>query len=122
VQIVFAASVAFGGLVALLAGGYGLYRTRQILARGEPAVALVMMPLPGAERPMLQFETADGRVMELVSPADLDVGSAVMLSYDPKDPRDIALPRHRRTLLDVGFVITGVVALLVAVLVALLPF
>jgi hypothetical protein len=115
VQIVFAGSVAFGGLVALLAGAYGLHRTREILAAGESAVALVMMPPAGADRPMLQYETTDGRVMEIVSPVPLDVGSVVVLSYDPKDPRDVALPRHRRTVLDVGFVITGVVAVLVAV-------
>ncbi|WP_329458384.1 DUF3592 domain-containing protein [Streptomyces sp. NBC_01497] len=114
-QIVFAGSVAFGGLLALLAGAYGLYRTRQILASGTSAVALVMRPPPGAERPMLQFETADGRVMELVSPVDLEVGSVVVLAYDPRDPRDVALPRHRRTLLDAGFVAVGAVALLLAV-------
>jgi hypothetical protein len=122
VGIVFAGSVAFGGLVAVLAGAYGLYRTRQVLVRGMSAVALVMRPLPGAERPMLQFETADGRVMELVSPVDLEVGSTVLLSYSPDDPREVALPSHRRTLLDAGFVAAGVAALVVAVILVVVAF
>jgi hypothetical protein len=122
VGIVFAGSVAFGGLVAVLAGAYGLYRTRQVLAHGTSVLALVMRPLPGAERPMLQFETADGRVMELVSPVDLEVGSTVLLSYSPDDPREVALPRHRRTLLDAGFVAAGMAALVVAVVLVVIAF
>jgi hypothetical protein len=115
VVIVFAGVTAFGGFVTLLAGIYGLRTTRGILADGEPAVALVKRGPVGSERPLLQFETADGRLLEIVAPVTLDVGSTVILLYDPADPRDIALPDHRRTRLDQSFVVAGAAAMLIAV-------
>jgi hypothetical protein len=120
VLVVFAGWVAFGGAVALLAGAYGLHRTRRVLAEGETAVALVLRPPADAQRPLLQFETADGRVMEIPSPVTLETGSLVRLSYNPRDPREVALPRYRRTLLDTGFVACGALALLTALVLLVL--
>jgi uncharacterized protein DUF3592 len=121
-QIVFSGFLAFGGLVALLAGGYGLQRTRDIIAGGEVAVAVVKPPLPDTALPLLQFETADGRVMEIVSPVVLRAGTVVRLRYDPADPREVALPDHRRTWLDLGFVLLGAVVILAAVVLVATSF
>jgi hypothetical protein len=115
VQIVFAGFLAFGGLVALIAGVHGLRRTSAIIADGEPVVALVTRPPARCERPLLQFETADGRVMAVVSPVMLALGSSVPLVYDPADPRDVVLPGHRRTRLDQGFAVAGAAVILAAV-------
>ena len=121
-QIVFAGFLAFGGLVALLAGVYGLRRTRDIIAGGDVAVAVVKPAPPDTALPLLQFETADGRVMEIVSPVVLRAGTVVRLRYDPADPRDVALPDHRRTWLDLGFVLLGAVVILVAVVLVATSF
>ncbi|MEU3182730.1 hypothetical protein ABZ707_00755 [Streptomyces sp. NPDC006923] len=117
-EIVFAAITAFGGLVALLAGGDSLRRARRILAAGEPAVALVKRGPPGSGRQVLQFETADGRLLEVVSPVTLTAGSSVLLSYDPVDPREVALPGHGHNRLDLGFVLVGLSAVLVGAVMA----
>ena len=69
---------------------------------------------------MLRFETADGRVMEVVSPVKLALGAGVPLLYDPADPRDVALPGHRRTRLDQSFAAAGAVVILVAVVLVVL--
>lgn len=121
-QIVFAGATVVSGLLVLLAGVYGLRRTRQILAAGHSVTGLVKRPPAGAERALLQFETADGRVMEIVSPVPLDIGSVVELSYDPADPRDVALPAHRRTGLDVGFVVAGAAVVVLAAVLAATSF
>ncbi|AVZ72411.1 hypothetical protein SLUN_09605 [Streptomyces lunaelactis] len=121
-QIVFAAFTAIGGLVAALAGAYGLRQTRRIAASGHFAIALVKPAPPGVERPLLQYETEDGRVMEIVSPvplqAPLESGSSVRLSYDPEDPRDVVLDGHARTRVDKGFVIAGLALVVIALVLA----
>ncbi|WP_328724931.1 DUF3592 domain-containing protein [Streptomyces sp. NBC_00259] len=118
VQIVFAGFTVLGGLVALLAGAYGLNRTRRISAAGQVVTALVKAAPPGADRPLLQYETADGRVLEVPAPAPptrglpLTPGSTVRISYDPDDPREIVLSGHERTRIDRGFMIVGAIVLL----------
>ncbi len=112
-MIVFAALTSFGGLVALLAGAYGLRQTRRIAASGEAVTALVKPPPQGAERPLLQFETLDGRVMEVSSPLapskrlPLEPGTEVRIAYDPADPRDTLLLGSERVRVDQGFVWAG---------------
>ncbi|MFI2214552.1 DUF3592 domain-containing protein [Streptomyces sp. NPDC020141] len=120
VQIVFAVFTALGGLVAVLAGGYGLRQTRRITRTGAFAVALVKPAPPGAERPLLQYETADGRVMEIVSPVPLPAGGSVRLSYDPADPRDVVVDGRERTAIDRGFVAGGALLAVTGLVLAVL--
>ncbi|MFF0447834.1 DUF3592 domain-containing protein [Streptomyces sp. NPDC004609] len=113
-QIVFGAVTVLGGLVAVLAGAYGLRQTRRIRRAGHFAIAVVKPPPPGGERPLLQYETRDGRVMETVSPVPrLPEGSSVRLSYDPADPREIVVDGHERTGVDRAFVSAGLVVTVV---------
>ncbi|MEV8021583.1 DUF3592 domain-containing protein [Streptomyces sp. NPDC086554] len=112
-MVVLAVVTALGGLVALLAGAYGLWRTRYISASGEVTQALVKAVQPGAERPLLQFETGDGRVVEVVSPVPrsrkrpLVAGDRVRIAYDSDDPRETVLLGHERKGIDRGFVVAG---------------
>lgn len=116
-MVVLAVFTALGGLVALLAGAYGLRQTRRITAAGEVAQALVKAAPPGAERPVLQFETGDGRVVEVVSPVPpsrrhpLAAGDRVRIAYDSDDPRETVVPGHERRGIDRGFVAAGVAVL-----------
>ncbi|GAA1944397.1 hypothetical protein GCM10009837_83080 [Streptomyces durmitorensis] len=116
-MVVLAVFTALGGLVALLAGAYGLRQTRRITDLGEVTQALVKAVQPGAERPTLQFETGDGRVVEVVSPvppsrrAPLAAGDRVRIAYDSDDPREtVVLGRERRGI-DRGFVAAGAAVL-----------
>ncbi|MCF3124207.1 MULTISPECIES: DUF3592 domain-containing protein [Streptomyces] len=112
-MVVLAVVTALGGLVAVLAGAYGLWQTRRIAASGALAQALVKAAPPGAERPSLQFETADGRVVEVVSPVPptrrrpLAPGDLVGIAYDTGDPRETLLIGGERTGLDWAFVAAG---------------
>ncbi|MGW8327402.1 hypothetical protein ACWGLE_05765 [Streptomyces sp. NPDC055897] len=110
---VLAGFTVIGGLVALVAGAYGLRETRRAERAGALAWALVKRAPQGATRPLLQFETADGQVLELPSPVPpsrrepLPPGSSVRLSYDPADPRTVVLLGRQRTALDRAFMAAG---------------
>ncbi|ANW20716.1 DUF3592 domain-containing protein [Streptomyces clavuligerus] len=117
-QIVFAAFAALAGVVAVLAGAYGLHRTRHITRSGRYAIALVKPPPPGAERPVLMYETHDGRIVETVSPVSLPSGSSVRLRYDPADPREVVVDGRERTATDRGFMIVGCVLVVAALALA----
>ena len=112
-MVVLAAFTSLGGLVAVLAGAYGLRRTRRISEAGRVAQALVKSPQAGSERPLLQFETHDGRVVEVMSPAPptrrlpLPAGGLVGIAYDVDDPRETVLIGGERTGLDWVFVAAG---------------
>ncbi|WP_405654228.1 DUF3592 domain-containing protein [Streptomyces sp. RK9] len=112
-MVVLAAFTTLGGLVALLAGAYGLHRTRHLTEAGEITDALVKAVLQGADRPTLQFETADGRVLEVVSPVPpnrrrpLRTGERVRIAYDADDPREVVLIGRERRGLDWAFVAAG---------------
>lgn len=112
-MVVLAAFTAIGGLVALLAGAYGLRQTRRVTEAGAVTQALVKAVRPGADRPTLQFETADGRVLEVVSPVPvsrrrpLPAGERVPIAYDVDDPRDVVLLGAERRGLDWSFVAAG---------------
>lgn len=118
-MIVLAAFTAMGGLVALLAGAYGLRRARRIRTAGNVVDALVKPPQPGSERPLLQFETVDGRVIEVVSPVPpgkhrpLPPGGVVSVAYDVEDPRETVLIGGERPGVDRGFMIAGAALVLV---------
>lgn len=125
-MVVLAVFTALGGLVALLAGAYGLRQTRRITAAGEVAQALVKAVQPGAERPMLQFETGDGRVVEVVSPVPpsrkrpLVAGDRVPIAYDSGDPRETVLLGRERRGVDRGFVVAGAAVLVLGLVLTVL--
>ncbi|GGO50332.1 DUF3592 domain-containing protein [Streptomyces lasiicapitis] len=124
-MVVLAAFTTLGGLVALLAGAYGLQQTRRITEAGEVAEALVKAVQQGADRPTLQFETADGRVMEVVSPVPpsrrrpLPAGERVRIAYDSDDPREIVLLGGERRGLDWSFVAAGACLVIVGMALAM---
>ncbi|MFD7440301.1 DUF3592 domain-containing protein [Streptomyces sp. NPDC059909] len=128
VRIVFAGFTLIGGLVTLLAGAYGLHRTRRIAVTGPVAVALVKPAAPGTDRPLLQYETEDGRVMELPAPAPPGrgrapvPGSTVRISYDPGDPREVVLLGQGGSRADRGFVVAGALFVLVGLALAVTAF
>ncbi|MFI6283747.1 DUF3592 domain-containing protein [Streptomyces sp. NPDC051018] len=120
-QIVFGAITVLAGLVAVLAGAYGLRQTRRIRGAGHSATAVVKPPPPGGERPLLQYETRDGRVVEIVSPVPrLPEGSRTRLSYDPDDPREVVVDGHERTGVEWAFVAAGLVVMVIGLGVAAL--
>ncbi|MEU3735687.1 MULTISPECIES: DUF3592 domain-containing protein [unclassified Streptomyces] len=125
-MVVLAVVTALGGLVALLAGAHGLWRTRHLTDAGERAQALVKAVPPGAERPMLQFETGDGRVVEVVSPVPpsgrqpLAAGDRVRIAYDSDDPRETVVLGRERKGIDRGFVAAGAAVLVLGLVLAVL--
>ncbi|MEU5997937.1 DUF3592 domain-containing protein [Streptomyces sp. NPDC047197] len=125
-MVVLGVFTALGGLVALLAGAYGLRRTRRVTAAGEVAQALVKEVRPGAERPLLQFETGDGSVVEVVSPVPpsrerpLAAGERVRIAYDSDDPREAVLLGRERRGVDRGFVAVGAAAVVLGLALAVL--
>ncbi|MEW2525091.1 DUF3592 domain-containing protein [Streptomyces sp. NPDC047071] len=121
---VWAAFTVVGGLVALLAGAYGLDRTRRVTEAGEWAEALVKAVRQGADRPALQFETADGQVVEVPSPVPvsrrrpLRAGQRVPIVYDADDPREVVLLGRERRGLDWAFVGAGAALVLAGLVLA----
>ncbi|MER7767383.1 DUF3592 domain-containing protein [Kitasatospora sp. NPDC096140] len=115
---------ALGGVVAYLAGVVGLREQRRLRRVGVPASALVRARIRGPEdhalppRPLLQFETTDGRVVEIFSPVPsttrhpLPDGRYVPVRYDPADPRQVLVDGRERTGLEYGFLALGVLAVL----------
>ena len=106
------------GAVALLAGLAGLRGIRCLRRVGVDAWALVKRTDHRA-RPILQYETADGRVMEVGSPVPaskhhpLADGSLVRVRYDPDDPRELLLHGHMQATLEYAMVGAGAAFVLV---------
>lgn len=121
-----------GGLVAYLAGAVGLRDTRRLRRVGVPVQALIRYrsaaagDLTGSARPLLQFTTMDDAVMEVFSPVPagrsqpLPDGGQVWISYDPADPREVAVRGRERAWLDLVFLALGAAAVLGAVVLLLL--
>lgn len=116
---------ALGGAVAYLAGATGLAETRRLRRVGVPAWALVKQrpPDPGAggeraPRPLLQFATRDGTVVEVFSPVcssrshPLPEGRRVLVRYDPADPRQVLVHGRERRGVEYAFLGLGAVVLL----------
>ncbi|WP_406209189.1 DUF3592 domain-containing protein [Kitasatospora sp. NBC_01560] len=127
-----AVSAGLGGLVAYLAGLAGLRDLRRLRQVGVPVRALVRERIPGPEdrsaasRPLLQFTTEDGRVVEVFSPvpasrrAPLVDGSYVAIRYDPADPRQVLVTGRERRGLEYVFLGLGSVMALTALLLVVL--
>ncbi|MFE4398997.1 MULTISPECIES: DUF3592 domain-containing protein [Streptomycetaceae] len=115
---------ALGGVVAYLAGVVGLRELRRLRRVGVPVRALVRERAAGSEdralppRPLLQFETEDGRVVEVFSPVPstarhpLPDGGFVPVRYDPADPRQVLVDGRERAGLEYGFLALGVLVVL----------
>ncbi|MEV7598132.1 DUF3592 domain-containing protein [Kitasatospora sp. NPDC089797] len=118
---------ALGGVVAYLAGVVGLRDLRRLRRVGVPVRALVRARVPAPEdrslppRPLLQFETEDGRVVEVFSPVPstarhpLPDGGYVPVRYDPADPRQVVVEGRERRRLEYAFAAVGLLMLLVSV-------
>ncbi|MFD9065442.1 DUF3592 domain-containing protein [Kitasatospora purpeofusca] len=121
-----------GGLVAYLAGLAGLRDLRRLRRVGVPGLALVRERLPGPEdrsavsRPLLQFTTEDGRIVEVFSPVPssrrtpLVDGSHVPIRYDPADPRQVLVAGRERRRLEYAFLGLGCVMAITAILLVVL--
>jgi hypothetical protein len=115
--VTMAGFTAASGAVALLAGLAGLREIRRLHRVGVDVWALVKRTGHRA-RPVLQYETADGRVIEVGSPVPaskhhpLADGSLVRVRYDPDDPRELLLHGHKRATLEYAMVGTGAVFVL----------
>ncbi|MCX4757102.1 DUF3592 domain-containing protein [Kitasatospora purpeofusca] len=121
-----------GGLVACLSGVAGLRELRRLHRSGVSVWALVRERLPGPEdrsavsRPLLQFTTEDGRVVEVFSPVPssrrrpLVDGSHVPIRYDPADPRQVLVAGLERRRLEYAFLGLGCVMAITAVVLAVL--
>ncbi|MET8542615.1 DUF3592 domain-containing protein [Kitasatospora sp. NPDC004799] len=115
---------ALGGVVAYLAGAVGLRDLRRLRRVGVPVRALVRERAAAAEdraRPLLQFETEDGRVVEVFSPVPsttrhpLPDGGYVPVHYDPADPRQVLVDGRERAGLEYGFAALGLLMVLAAI-------
>jgi hypothetical protein len=122
--ITMAGFTGVSGAVALLTGLVGLRRIRRLRRAGVDVWALVKRAAPvGGEdrpRPVLQYTTENGRVMEVGSPVPaskrhpLAEGSHVLVRYDPEDPRELVLYGHERAAWEYAMTGMGAVFLLVS--------
>ena len=104
---VLGAVILLGGVVSLLAGITERRRWRRLLADGHTAWAsIVPAPThpeyePSAYRPLLRFDTEDGRPVEVFSPIaptarrPLEEGRKILIHYDPDDPAQIVVHGER---------------------------
>ncbi|MHB6912641.1 hypothetical protein [Streptomyces sp. DB-54] len=123
---VLAGIAAFGGLLGVLAGLHGLRQVRRVQRTGGYAPALVKQPPvrsadeSPAPRPLLQFVTDDGRIMEIVCPvaparrSPLADGDRVLLRYDPADPRTVVVEGRERLGVERAFIAGGAVVLVLS--------
>lgn len=101
------AVILLGGVVSLLAGVTERRRWRRLLAAGHTAWAsIVAAPThpeydPSAYRPLLRFETDDGRPVEVFSPVaptarrPLVEGRKILVHYDLDDPAQVVVHGER---------------------------
>jgi hypothetical protein len=123
--VTMAGFTVVSGAVALLTGIAGLRTIRRLRRVGVEVRAMVKRVGPAAEderaRPVLQYVTQDGRVMEVASPAPaskrhpLADGSLVLVRYDPVDPRELLLHGHERTTPEYVMVGTGAAFVLLGI-------
>ncbi|MFG2626133.1 DUF3592 domain-containing protein [Streptomyces sp. NPDC048473] len=124
---VLAGIAAFGGMIAVLAGAYGLRQARRVSGSGVRVQALVKRrPGEGCDesappRPLLQFVTEDDRVMEVVCPVPasrrqpINDGDNVCVSYDPADPRNVIVHGRERLGPERVFIAGGALVVLLSV-------
>ncbi|WP_280693598.1 DUF3592 domain-containing protein [Kitasatospora sp. GAS204B] len=111
-------NLLFGGVLAYLAGAAGLAQNRRLRQTGIAATALVKRRPEG--RPLLQFATREGLVMEVFSPVELRGGPEVPVRYDPADPRLVLVQGRERRAVEYGFLGAGAAIVLTALTLAVL--
>ncbi|MDH6128784.1 DUF3592 domain-containing protein [Kitasatospora sp. GP82] len=129
VWVCLALFAGLGGAVAVLAGRAGLREIRRLRQVGLPAQALIRYRTldeedrAGSPRPLLQFTTEDGRVVEVFSPVPpsrthrLIDGGQVSITYDPDDPGQVLVDGRERRWLEYAFLaFGGTIALATAIL------
>lgn len=118
--------IVLGGLLSLYAGFAQLHTRRHLLADGSTAWAsIVPAPKhpeyePSAYRPMLRFDTDDGRPVEVYSPVPstkrrpLVEGRKILVHYASEDPTQVVV--HGETgRADLLFIGIGLVAVIGAI-------
>lgn len=119
--------IVLGGAVALIAGIADRRRTRHIRAAGETAWAVIVAAPthpeyePSAYRPLLRFETSDGRVVEVFSPLPptrrrpLTEGRKILVYFDPAEPTQVLIHGGRQRS-SATFIALGIVAIVGALI------
>jgi hypothetical protein len=118
--------IVLGGLLSLYAGFAQLRARRHLLADGSTAWASIAPAPkhpeyePSAYRPMLRFDTDDGRPVEVYSPVPstkrrpLVEGRKILVHYAPEDPTQVVV--HGETgRADLLFIGVGLVAVIGAI-------
>jgi hypothetical protein len=126
-SILVGALLALPGGLAVLAGLSGVRRARRLRRDGVSAWAMAVPPLASAgeqpggspHRTLIQYQLADGRVVERISPeparktASLHPGQKILIWYDPDDPQDVLVYGREGRLADWAFVVVGVLFIVV---------
>lgn len=115
--------IVLGGLLSLYAGLAQLRARRHLLADGSTAWASILPAPkhpeyePSAYRPLLRFDTDDGRPVEVYSPVPstkhrpLIEGRKILVHYAPEDPTLVVVhgEKGRADLLFIGIGLAAVI-------------
>jgi hypothetical protein len=126
--------LALPGGLAALAGLSGLRRARRLRRAGVPAWAMAVSPPASAgeepggppHRTLIQYQLADGRLLEQISSAPigkagaLSPGQKVLVWYDPQDPREILVYGRAGRGADRAFVAVGALFMLAGLAIAII--
>jgi hypothetical protein len=119
VGVVVGILFALFGVLAALAGLTGMRRSRRLRTTGKPVWAMAMpgaaAGVPGGpdDATVLQYELADGRVIERILPGSgvtrskLAPGARILLWYDPADPEDVLIFGAGSRRVDQAFLAVG---------------
>ncbi|MFL6114060.1 MAG: DUF3592 domain-containing protein [Catenulispora sp.] len=130
-MVVLGVVIVLGGLLSAYAGIAQLRERRRVLAEGDTVWAsIVPAPThpeyePSAYRPMLRFETEDGRVVEVYSPVSstkrrpLVEGRRILVHYVGEDPAQVVVHGEKGPT-DLLFIGSGLAAVVAAVIVMVL--
>lgn len=116
--------IVFGGLLSVYAGIAQLRDRRRLVADGGTAWALIVPAPrhpeyePSAYRPMLRFDTDDGRLVEVYSPVPstkrqpLIEGRKILVHYASEDPTQVVVhgEKGRSDLLFIGIGLAAVIS------------